>query len=189
MCDNCEPKPAEKSNKIEDHFLNSRKVFLYAQIDTKSSHEVIQKLLYLDSLNHDDIVLYIQSPGGSIDAGFAIMDCMNQIESDVVTVVTGSAASMGALLQCCGAKGKRYAWPHSRIMIHQPLISGQYRDVATNLEAEADVIDKMKVEINHIIAEKTGQDVEKVAKDTDRDCWMSAEEALEYGMIDHVGTV
>jgi len=186
MCED-NSKPVPMSEKIVNHFLDSRTIFFFSSVDDKSANEIIQKLLYLDSLNHDDITIYVNSPGGVIDSGLGgIIDVMNLIQSDIVTVVAGHAASMGALIQCCGTKGKRKATKHSRIMIHQPLISGHLPGTASELVKEADEIDKMKEEINQIIARQTGKSIEQVRKDTERDHWLSAQEALEYGMIDEI---
>lgn len=175
------------NQKIEEHFLNHRTIFIFSDINDKVAEEVVKKILYLDSISHDDIKLIINSPGGVISSGMAMLDVMELVKSDIVTIVTGHAASMGAALQCCGKNGKRYAWPSARIMIHQPLINGTFRGTSSEIESEAEQITMMRERLNRLIAERTGQTYEKVSEDTDRDYWMSAEEALEYGMIDHVG--
>ena len=172
--------------KAEEYFSNSRKVFLWNQVDDESAEKIVKQLIYLDSLSHDDITFYINSPGGVISSGLAIYDCMNAIQSDVVTVCCGQAASMGAVLLTAGAKGKRYAWPSARIMIHQPLIQGQMEGPASDIKIQADHILKIKQKLNKILSENTGKPIEQIEKDTDRDNYLSSEDALEYGLIDKV---
>lgn len=174
------------NQKIQEFFISNRKVFLTTAIDDKVADEIVQKLIYLDSLNNEDIILFINSPGGVISSGMAILDVMDAVKSDVVTVVIGQAASMAAVTLACGAKGKRYAWPKSRVMIHQPLISGNFSGTAVEIQTEANEIDRLKTELNDILAEKTGQTIEKITKDTDRDFWMVSKDAMEYGMVDKV---
>lgn len=183
-CEHTEEKKTTPNQKITEHFLNNRQLFLSTEINDSVADELIQKMLYLDSLNHEDIILFINSPGGVISSGLAILDVMDAVESDIVTVVTGMAASMAAVILSCGTKGKRYAWPHSRIMIHQPLISGTYRGRADELQTEANEMERMKRELNELLAEKTGQSYEKVVKDTDRDYFLSASEGVVYGLVD-----
>ena len=162
-----------------------RIIFLGEEIDDGIANEIIAFLLYLDSEDPGkDIYLYINSPGGMVTSGLAIYDTMQHIKSDVVTICTGLAASMGSFLLAGGTKGKRMALPHSRIMIHQP--SGGTRGQATDIEIEAREILRIRSQLNNIYATKTGQPLAKIEKDMDRDFFMSAQEAQEYGLIDRV---
>lgn len=170
---------------IYSRLARERIIFIGQQIDDELANEVIAILLYLDSEDAGkDIILYINSPGGSVTAGMAIYDTMQHIKSDVVTICVGLAASMGSFLLAAGAKGKRLALPHSRIMIHQP--SGGTRGQATDIEIEAREIIRIRQQLNQIYAERTGQPLQKIEKDMDRDFFMSAAEAKEYGLIDRV---
>jgi len=172
---------------IYDRLYRERIIFLGRGVNDGLANQIIAVMLYLDSEdNNKPIYLYINSPGGSVTAGLAIYDTMQHIKSEVVTICVGLAASMGAFLLCAGAKGKRLALPHSRIMIHQPLGGIQGRRQATDIEIEAKEILRIKDDLNHMMAHHTGQSVEKIAKDTDRDFFMSAQEAKEYGLIDKV---
>lgn len=175
----------ERSFDIFSRLLRERIVFLGDEIDDEMANSIIAQLLLLDSENPGkDIMMYINSPGGVITAGMAIYDTMKHISSDVNTICFGEAASMGAFLLSSGAKGKRMALPHSRIMIHQPL--GGARGQATDIEIEAKEILRMKDTLNHLLSEHTGQDLKKIQEDTERDYYMSSEEAVEYGLIDKV---
>lgn len=169
---------------LYSRLLTDRIIFITGEINDNVSNIVISELLYLDSLNNDDISIYINSPGGSVTAGLAIYDTMNYIKSDVKTIVVGMAASMAAFLLTCGKKGKRYALSNSEVMIHQPLggVSGQ----ATDIKIAAERIIKLKNKLNKILSEKTGQSLRKITKDTDRDNYMSAFEAKKYGLIDEI---
>lgn len=170
---------------IEKNFLEKRHVYLWGAVEDSSARYIVERLLYLESVDPGkDITLFINSPGGVITSGMCIYDTMNMISSDVSTVCMGLAASMGALLLCGGTKGKRYAWPHSRIMIHQPLISGQIVAPAVDIKIHAQEIKKTRDELNRIIAEASGRSIEQVERDTDRDNYMNTEEAIEYGLID-----
>jgi ATP-dependent Clp protease protease subunit len=188
-CDSKTEAPATPNAKIQEFFLSNRKLFLTSAIDEKVADDIVQKMIYLDSLNNEDIILFINSPGGVISAGMAILDAMDAVKSDVVTVVIGQAASMAAVTLACGAKGKRYAWPRSRVMIHQPLISGSFRATVAEIQTEAEEITRMKDELNQILSEKTGQPLEKVVSNTDRDFWMVSSKALDYGMVDKIETL
>jgi ATP-dependent Clp protease protease subunit len=158
---------------------------LQGEINDHVASLIVAQMLFLEAENPEkDIYLYINSPGGVVTSGFAIYDTMNYIKPDVVTICMGQAASMGAFLLSSGAKGKRFALPHARIMIHQPL--GGAQGQATDIEIHAKEILRMKKELNKILAENTGQSVRKIEKDTERDFFMSAEEALKYGLIDKV---
>lgn len=177
----------ERSFDIFSRLLRERIIFLGTAIDDEVANAVVAQLLLLDSENPEkDIMLYINSPGGVITAGMAIYDTMNLIKADVSTICLGEAASMGSFLLSAGAKGKRLALPSARIMIHQPL--GGAQGQATDIEIEAKEILRMKKELTTILANNSGQDVEKVQKDCERDYYMSAAEAVEYGLIDKVIT-
>ena len=172
---------------IYDRLYRERIIFLGRGINDGLANQIIAVMLYLDSEdNSKPIYLYINSPGGSVTAGMAIYDTIQHIKSDVVTICVGLAASMGAFLLAAGTKGKRLALPHSRIMIHQPLGGIQGRRQATDIEIEAKEILRIRDQLNQIMAFHTEQPIEKIQKDTDRDFFMSAEEAKEYGIIDKV---
>lgn len=175
----------ERSFDIFSRLLRERIIFLGTEIDDEVANSIVAQLLLLDSENPDkDIMLYINSPGGVITAGMAIYDTMNLIKADVATICLGEAASMGAFLLCSGAKGKRMSLPRSRIMIHQPL--GGAKGQATDIELEAKEIMRMKNMLIDIIAKNSGQDPQKVREDCERDHYLSAYEAMEYGLIDKV---
>ena len=170
---------------IYDRLYRERIIFLGRDIDDEIANQIIAVMLYLDSDDPGkDIYIYINSPGGMVTSGMAIFDTMQHIKSDVVTICVGLAASMGSFLLAAGTKGKRLALPHSRIMIHQP--SGGTRGQASDIEIEAREILRIRHELNGIYADKTGQTIAKIEKDMDRDFFMSAEEAKEYGLIDRV---
>ena len=175
----------EKSFDIFSRLLRERIIFLGEEIDDDLANSIVAQLLLLDSENSDkDIMLYINSPGGVITAGMAIYDTIKSIRSDVSTICIGEAASMGAFLLSAGTKGKRMALPSARIMIHQPL--GGAQGQATDIELEAKEIFRMNSMLNGLLAEHTGQPIEKIQKDTERDHYMSAQQAMEYGLIDKV---
>ena len=175
----------ERSFDIFSRLLRERIIFLGSAIDDDVANSIVAQLLLLDSENSEkDIMLYINSPGGVITAGMAIYDTMKLIKSDVSTICLGDAASMGAFLLSGGTKGKRLALPNSRIMIHQPL--GGAKGQATDIEIEAKEILRMKKMLNELLAEHTGQKVDRIKKDTERDKFMTAEEALEYTLIDKI---
>ena len=175
----------ERSFDIYSRLLKDRIIFLGDEVNDHTASLVVAQLLFLDAEDPDkDINLYINSPGGVITAGMAIYDTMNHVKSDVATICVGMAASMGAFLLCGGAKGKRFALPNAEIMIHQP--SGGARGQATDIKIQAERIIKTKQKLNQIIADNTGKDIETVARDSERDYFMSAEEALDYGLIDKV---
>ena len=175
----------ERSYDIYSRLLRERVVFLVGPVNDQTANLVVAQLLFLESENPDkDISLYINSPGGSVSAGLSIFDTMQFIKPDVSTLCTGLAASMGAFLLCAGAKGKRFCLPNSRVMIHQP--SGGAQGQATDIEIQAREILKLREALNRILAERTGQPIERIENDTDRDNFMSAEDALKYGMIDRV---
>ena len=175
----------EKAFDIFSRLLRERIIFLGSEIDDDVANSIVAQLLLLDSENPDkDIMLYINSPGGVITAGMAIYDTMKLIKADVSTICLGDAASMGAFLLSAGTKGKRLALPNSRIMIHQPL--GGAKGQATDIEIEAKEILRMKTMLCTLMAEHTGQTVDKIKQDTERDNFMTAEEALKYGLIDKI---
>ena len=177
----------ERSFDIFSRLLRERIIFLGTPVDDMVANLIVAQLLLLDSENPEkDIMLYINSPGGSVTAGLAIYDTMQHIRADVQTICLGQAASMGAFLLCSGAKGKRMALPHSRVLIHQPL--GGAQGQATDIEIQAQEILRIKKTLNEIRASNTGQSIKKIEKDTDRDYIMTPQEALEYGMIDKVIT-
>lgn len=174
----------ERSYDIFSKLLKNRIIILSGEIDDNTSDTVVAQLLYLDSLNHDDISIYINSPGGSITSGMAIYDTMNFIKSDVSTICLGMAASMGAFLLSCGKKGKRFCLPNAEVMIHQPL--GGAQGQATEIKIAAEHILRIKGRLNKILAINTGKELDVIERDTERDYFLTAEEALEYGLIDSI---
>ena len=175
----------ERAFDIYSRLLNERIIFLGTPVDDQIANLIVAQLLHLESEDPDkDISLYINSPGGSVYAGMAIYDTMQFVKPDVSTLCTGLAASMGAFLLAAGAKGKRFALPNSRIMIHQP--SGGAQGQATDIEIQAREILKLRENLNHILAERTGQSLEKIKADSERDYFMSADAAKDYGLIDSV---
>lgn len=175
----------ERAYDIYSRLLKERVIFMVGPVDDHTANVVVAQLLFLESENPDkDIYMYINSPGGSVTAGMAIYDTMQFIKPHVSTLCVGQAASMGALLLAAGEAGKRYCLPHSRVMIHQPL--GGFQGQASDIEIHATEILKIKKQLNHILADHTGKEYKQVAKDTDRDYFLGAEEALEYGLIDAI---
>lgn len=174
----------ERAYDIYSRLLKDRIIILNGEINDNSANIVVAELLYLDSLNNDDISLYINSPGGSITAGMAIYDTMNFIKSDVSTICVGMAASMAAFILAVGKKGKRFILPNAEVMIHQPL--GGVQGQATEIKIAAERILKLKRKINKILSEMTGKDLEIIENDTERDYFMDSEEAFNYGIVDKV---
>ena len=175
----------ERSYDIYSRLLEDRIVFVDGEITSQSANLVIAQLIFLEGKDPDkDIMMYINSPGGNVVAGMAIYDTMNYIKCDVCTICVGLAASMGAILLSSGAKGKRYALPNSEVMIHQPL--GGFKGQASDIKIHAEHMMKTKKTINKILSENTGMPIETIEKDTDRDNFMSAEEAKKYGLIDKI---
>lgn len=170
----------------ETYLAKNRRLFLWGAVDDESVENLIKRILWLDSLNHEDIVLFINSPGGVISSGMALYDCMQAVESDVVTVCVGQAASMAAVLLAAGAKGKRSAWPNARIMIHQPLIHGEMVGPASDIQIQAEEMLRIRKVLNGILCDACGKDEATIEKDTDRDFFMTAEECAAYGLIDKV---
>jgi ATP-dependent Clp protease protease subunit len=174
----------ERAYDIYSRLLKDRIIILNGEITDNSSNIVVAQLLYLDSLNNDDISLYINSPGGSITAGMAIFDTMNFIKSDISTICVGMAASMAAFLLSSGEKGKRYILPNAEVMIHQPL--GGAQGQATEIKIAAERILKLKKKLNKILSDNTGKDIDTIDNDTERDYFMDSDEALNYGIVDKV---
>ncbi len=167
----------------------NRRVFLWGPVEDSSAEKLVKQFLYLDSISNEDIYFFINSPGGAISSGLSIYDCIKAIKSPVVTICAGQAASFGAVLLCAGAKGRRYAWPNARIMIHQPLISGEFVAPASDLAIQAEEMLRIRDVLNGIFSEHTGKSKEELEHDTDRDNFMSAEQAKKYGIVDEVKTI
>ncbi|UOP04753.1 ATP-dependent Clp endopeptidase proteolytic subunit ClpP [Conchiformibius kuhniae] len=177
----------ERAFDIYSRLLKERIIFLIGPVNDHTANLVVAQMLFLESENPDkDIYFYINSPGGSVTAGMSVYDTMNFIKPDVQTLCLGQAASMGAFLLSAGAKGKRFALPHSRVMIHQPLISGGLGGQASDIEIHARELLKLKGKLNELLARHTGQDLARIERDTDRDNFMSAQEAADYGLVDKV---
>ncbi len=178
--------PVFLSKEIAESFIKQRKIFLWSGVDDQTAERVVKLLLYFDAQNQDEITLYINSPGGVISSGLAIYDAMQAVKSPVATVVCGQAASMGAVLLAAGRKGKRFAWPNARVMIHQPLISGHMFGPASDIQIQAEEMLRIRLTLNQILAKHSGNAVEKIETDTDRDNFMTAEEAVAYGLVDTI---
>lgn len=174
----------ERVYDIYSRLLKDRIIFIGGEIDDDLANAVISELLFLDSQSNDEISIYINSPGGSITAGMAIYDTMNFVKSPISTICVGMAASMASVLLACGDKGKRYILPNSEVMIHQPLggVNGQ----ATEIKIVADRILYLRGKLNKLLADKTGQNIKRIEKDTERDYYLTANEALEYGLVDKI---
>lgn len=176
-------------DKIDQALLDARRIFISDAVDNESANTIIRKLWYLELTDPGKPILFvINSPGGAIDSGFAIWDQVKMLSSPVTTMITGLAASMGSVLSLCAAPGKRFATPNSRLMIHQPLIGGMVKGQATDLEIQAREILKTRAILVNIYAEATGKSAAEIEKAIDRDTWMSAEEALEFGLLDKIVT-
>ncbi len=172
---------------IQKTFLRERKVFLWGAVTDETGKEICEKLLYLEAAAPGkDITFYLNTPGGSITAGMAIFDTMKLITSPVTVVVTGMAASMGSILLCAAAKGRRLVFPHARVLIHQPLITGRLIGPATDINIQAKEMEKLRVELNQILATASGQPIDKIARDSDRDFYLNAQEAIDYGLADRI---
>lgn len=182
-----ENKSGPVSALIQRAFLQQRKIFLWGAVTDASAKDLTEKLLYLETVAPGkDIIFYINSPGGSITAGMAIYDTMKLISSPITVVVTGMAASMGSILLCGASKGRRLLYPHSRVLIHQPLISGRMVGPATDINIQAKEMEKLRLELNQILAKSSGQPLERINQDTDRDFYLTAQEAIEYGLADKI---
>ena len=172
---------------IQKKFLEQRKIFLWGAVTDESAKDLTEKLLYLEAVAPGkDITFYINSPGGSITAGMAVFDTMKLITSPITVVVTGMAASMGSILLSGAPKGRRLLYPHSRVLIHQPLISGRMVGPATDINIQAKEMEKLRAELNQILADASGQPIERINRDTDRDFYLNAEEAIAYGLADKI---
>lgn len=179
--------PNRIADRIEHSLLEARRLFISDAVDSDSASDLIRKLWYLELTNPGKPILFvINSPGGAVDSGFAIWDQVKMITSPVTTLVTGLAASMGSILSLCAAPGRRFATPHSRIMIHQPLLSGVIKGQATDLEIQAKEMIKTRNGLIEIYVDATGKDFATIEKAIDRDTWMTAQEALEFGLLDGV---
>ncbi len=180
-------KASPVASTIQRKFLAQRKIFLWGAVTDESAKDITEKLLYLEATEPGkEITFYINTPGGSITAGMAVYDTMKMISSPVAVVVTGMAASMGSILLSGASKGKRFLYPHSRVLIHQPLISGRFIGPATDINIQAQEMEKLRTELNQILATASGQPLEKIAQDTDRDFYLNAQEAIEYGLADKI---
>jgi len=180
-------KASPVANTIQRKFLAQRKIFLWGAVTDETAKDITEKLLYLEATDPGkEITFYINTPGGSITAGMAVYDTMKMISSPVSVVVTGMAASMGSILLSGASKGKRFLYPHSRVLIHQPLISGRFIGPATDINIQAQEMEKLRTELNQILATASGQPLEKIAQDTDRDFYLNAQEAIEYGLADKI---
>lgn len=188
---NCEEekKHETKNAEIQKKFLQERRIFLWGEVDGESAADIVEKLVYLDMLDHEkEITFYINTPGGSISDGMAIYDAIKLIKAPVKVVVTGIAMSMGSILLSAAPKGKRFLFPNARVMIHQPLIMGEMSGTAVEMHIQAREMERMRAELNKILSEASGQSLEKIAKDTDRDFYMTAEETIKYGLADAIVT-
>ena len=172
---------------VQKKFLEQRKIFLWGAVTDETAKDITEKLLYLESVGPGkDITFYINSPGGSITAGMAVFDTMKLVTSPITVVVTGMAASMGSILLCGAPKGRRLLYPHSRVLIHQPLISGRMVGPATDINIQAKEMEKIRAELNQILATASGQPLARINQDTDRDFYLTAEEAIAYGLADRI---
>ncbi|MFZ5495942.1 MAG: ClpP family protease [Verrucomicrobiota bacterium] len=183
------PKPTATSvgSLIQKKFLEQRKIFLWGAVTDETAKDLTEKLLYLETIGPGKpITFYMNTPGGSITAGMAVYDTIKLITSPVTVVVTGMAASMGSILLSAAKKGHRYIYPHARVLIHQPLITGRMVGPASDINIQAKEMEKLRAELNQILAAASGQPIEKIAKDSDRDFYLNAEEAIAYGLADHI---
>jgi len=179
--------PASVGMLIQKKFLEQRKIFLWGAVTDETAKDITEKLLYLEALAPGkEITFYLNTPGGSITAGLAIFDTMRLITSPITAVVTGMAASMGSILLCGAAKGRRLLFSHARVLIHQPLISGRFIGPATDINIQAQEMEKIRAELNEILAAASGQPIEKISRDSDRDFYLNAKEAIAYGLADKI---
>jgi ATP-dependent Clp protease protease subunit len=172
---------------IQRRFLKQRKIFLWGPITDETAKDLSEKILYLEAIAPGkEITFYMNTPGGSITAGMAVYDTMKLVSSPITVVVTGMAASMGSILLCAARKGGRLIYPHGRVLIHQPIISGRFIGPATDINIQAQEMDKLRGELNQILADASGQPIEKISKDSDRDFYLNAKEAVAYGLADKI---
>lgn len=168
-------------------FLEERKIFFWGEVNDKSARLATEELLYLETFDPGkEITVYLNSPGGSITAGMAVYDTMKLITSPIRVIVVGLAASMGSIFLCGGTKGKRYIYPHARVLIHQPLIMGTMRGAAVDIHIQAQEMEKLREEMNRILADASGKPVDQIQTDSDRDFYLNAKEAIEYGLVDEI---
>jgi ATP-dependent Clp protease protease subunit len=179
-------KKALVGSEIEEQMMKRREIFLWGEVNDESAESVVQKILFFEGQSHEDITIFVNSPGGAISSGLAIYDAMQYAKSNIATVCMGLAASMGAVLLCAGTHGKRSAWDNARIMIHQPLISGNFFGPASDIQIQAEEMLRVRERLNEILALHTKKTIAKIEEDTDRDYFMSAQEALEYGLVDKI---
>ena len=181
------PLPQAVGAMIQKKFLEARKLFLWGAVTDDTAKDVCERLLYFEAAAPGkEITFYLNSPGGSITAGMAIFDTIKLISSPVTVVVTGIAASMASVLLCAAPKGKRLIFPHARVLIHQPLIAGRFIGPATDINLQAKEMEKLRQELNQILAAASGQPIEKIARDSDRDFYLNAQEAIDYGLADRI---
>jgi ATP-dependent Clp protease protease subunit len=174
---------------VQKKFLDQRKLFLWGAVTDETAKDLTERLLYLEAVGPGkEITFYMNTPGGSITAGMAVFDTMRLITSPITVVVTGMAASMGSILLSGAKKGRRLVYPHSRVLIHQPLISGRFIGPATDINIQALEMEKIRKELNQILADASGQSMEKISRDTDRDVYLNAQEAIDYGLADRIVT-
>ncbi len=184
-----ERKNAPLANEISKRFIEERKIFMWDEVTDESAADIVRKLLYLDMLDHEkEITIYMSTPGGSISAGMSVYDTMKLIKAPIKVVVVGIAMSMGSILLSAAPKGKRLLFPSARVMIHQPLIMGEMSGTAVDMHIQAMELERMREELNKILAEASGQPLEKIAADTDRDFFLTAQEAIDYGLADAIVT-
>lgn len=179
-------KKALVGSDIEEQMMKRREIFLWGEINDESAESVVQKILFFNGQNSEDITIFVNSPGGAISSGLAIYDAMQYSKAKISTVCMGLAASMGAVLLCAGTAGKRLTWENARIMIHQPLISGNFFGPASDIQIQAEEMLRVRERLNEILALHTKKSIAKIEEDTDRDYFMSAQEALEYGLVDKI---
>lgn len=186
-CNKTGKQPGSIGTLIQRKFLEQRKIFLWGAVTDETAKDITEKLLYLEAIAPGkEITFYMNTPGGSITAGMAVYDTMKLITSPITVVVTGMAASMGSILLCGAPKGRRLIYPHARVLIHQPLITGQMSGPAVDINIQAREMEKLREELNQILAASSGQPMEKITKDTDRDFYLNAQEAIEYGLADKI---
>ena len=172
---------------VQKKFLEQRKLFLWGAVTDETAKDLTEKLLYLESVGPGkEIIFYMNTPGGSITAGMAVFDTMKMITSPITVIVTGMAASMGSILLCGAKKGRRLLYPHARVLIHQPLISGRMVGPATDINIQAKEMEKIRAELNQILADSSGQPLENINRDTDRDFYLNAQESIAYGLADKI---
>lgn len=181
------PQKLPLSEMMRRKFLEERKIFFWGEVNDKTARVATEQFLYLEAADPGkEITLYLNSPGGSITAGMAVYDTMKLITSPIKVIVVGLAASMGSIFLCGGTKGKRFVYPHARVLIHQPLIMGTMRGAAVDIHIQAQEMEKLREEMNHILADSSGQPIERIQTDTDRDFYLNAREAIEYGLADAI---